>query len=134
MGALRSVWKERSVSLQAKIGMFEGIVAPSVMYGCEAWTLNARERRKIEVMEMRGLRTICGVRWYDRVRNERVREMCGNKRSFGERVDQGVLKWYGHMERMNDERLTKRVYKAEVEGVRGRGRPRKRWKDGVKNL
>ncbi len=35
------------------------------------------------------------------------------------------------MERMESERLTKRVYASEVEGTRGRGRPRCRWKDGV---
>ncbi len=102
MGALRSVWKEKSVSLQAKIGMFEGIVVPTVLYGCESWALNAEERKRIEVMEMRCLRTICGVRWFDRVTNNRVRDMCGKKRSFGERADQGVLKWYGHLERMRD--------------------------------
>ena len=36
--------------------------------------------------------------------------MCGKKRSFGERADQGVLNWYGHLERMSDERLVKKVY------------------------
>ena len=32
---------------------------------------------------------------------------------------------------MNDDRIVKRVYNAEVSGDRARGRPRKRWKDGV---
>ncbi len=29
------------------------------------------------------------------------------------------------------ERLVKKVYESEVEGQRGRGRPRTRWRDGV---
>lgn len=113
------------MSLQAKIGMFEGIVVPTVLYGCESWALNAEERKRIEVMEMRCLRTICGVRWFDRITNNRVRDMCGKKRSFGERADQGVLKWYGHLERMSDERLVKKIYKSEVRG-QGEGVGRKR--------
>ena len=48
-------------------------------------------------------------------------------------VDQKVLKWFGHIEPMGDERLTKKVYKSEVGGERGRGRPRLRWIDGVKD-
>ena len=36
--------------------------------------------------------------------------------------------------RMNDERVVKRVFISEVEGERGRGRPRWRWMDGVSDL
>ena len=48
------------------------------------------------------------------------------------RVDRKVLKWFGHVERMGNERMTKRVYSSEVEGDRGRGRPAFKWKDGVR--
>ena len=51
---------------------------------------------------------------------------------LSKRVDQKVLKWFGHIERMGIERIIKRVYMSEVEGERGRGRPPYRWKDGVK--
>jgi len=132
LGALRGVWRKRDLSVEAKMGMFEGIVVPSVLYGCEAWALNAWSRKRIEVLEMKCLRTITGVRWFDRVRNTRVREMCGNRRSLLERADQGVLKWFGHIERMEEERVIKRIYRSTVEGDRLRGRPRKGWRDGVK--
>ena len=33
---------------------------------------------------------------------------------------------------MERERLEKNIYRAEVEGNRRRGRPRRRWMDGVK--
>ena len=39
---------------------------------------------------------------------------------------------FGHIERMERVRLVKNIYQAEVEGNRGRGRPRRRWMDGVK--
>ena len=47
-------------------------------------------------------------------------------------MDQGVLRWFGHVERMGNERLVKRVYDSEVRGVRKSGRPRKSWLNGVK--
>jgi trehalose utilization protein len=43
-----------------------------------------------------------------------------------------VLSWYGHVERMEEERVVKRVYRSKVEGNRGRGRLKLRWVDGVK--
>ena len=67
------------------------------------------------------------------MRNVVVRERMGVKEKMSKRVDRKVLKWFGHVERMGDERLTKKVYKSEVGGERGIGRPRFRWIDGVKD-
>ena len=133
-GALKSIWKGRNVSIEAKVGMFESIVAPTVLYGCETWMLNARERQRVNVMEMKCLRSICNVRRIDRVRNEIVRRRCGNKLSLLERADRGILRWFGHLERMSVERIVKKVYKSKVDGVRRVGRPRRRWLDGVKDV
>ena len=53
----------------------------------------------------------------------------GVPESLSNRVDRKVLKWFGHVDRMGGERLTKRVYMSQVGGVRGRGRPPFRWID-----
>ena len=47
------------------------------------------------------------------------------------KVKRNTLRWFGHVERMESESLTKRVYMSGVDGGRGRGRPRLRWRDGV---
>ena len=41
---------------------------------------------------------------------------------------------YEHMEKMSEERLVKRIYIAEGERTRGSGRPRTRWRDGVRRV
>ena len=56
---------------------------------------------------------------------------CGLKYKLRERVDQLVMRWYGHMEKMSEERLGKRINRAGVDGTRGRGRPRARCHVGV---
>ena len=68
----------------------------------------------------------------DRVRNEEIRRRCGLQRSLSERGEASVLRWFGHVERMEGERLVKKIYRAEVEGNRARGRPRRRSMDGMK--
>ena len=53
--------------------------------------------------------------------------MC-NDEGRVERIDECVLRWFGHMKRMEKDRIPKRVYA----GSRSVGRPRKRWIDIVK--
>ena len=47
-------------------------------------------------------------------------------------MDQRVLRRFGHVERMDDYRLARRVLMAEVSGGRVRGRRRISWMDCVK--
>ena len=68
----------------------------------------------------------------DRVRNEEVRRRAGIERELACREDQKVLRWFGHVERMDEYRMARRVLMAEVSGRRVRGRPRLGWIDGVK--
>ena len=48
------------------------------------------------------------------------------------RADQRVLRWFGHVERMDEYRMARRVLMAEVSGGRVRGRPRLGWMDDAK--
>ena len=65
-----------------------------------------------------------------RVRNEEVRRRAGIEMELASRADQRVLRWFGHVERMDDYRITRRVLMAEGSGGRVRGRPRLGWMDG----
>jgi len=37
--------------------------------------------------------------------------------------------WLGHLERMEEDRMPKKIFTQELEGTRRRGRPRKRWRE-----
>ena len=41
------------------------------------------------------------------------------------------IRWIGHVERMAEHRVPKKIYRARMEGRRIQGRPRNRWKDEV---
>ena len=81
---------------------------------------------------MDNLRGLLGIRRMDRVPNARIRELCGVKKGLDERIDEGVLRWFGHGERMKMDMIAKRVYLGECAGIRSVGRPQKRWIDTVK--
>jgi hypothetical protein len=51
--------------------------------------------------------------------------------------EQAQLRWFGHLNRMDEERLTKQVWEERTEGLgkkRPRGRPRRTWKDNIQEL
>ena len=68
----------------------------------------------------------------DRVRNEEVRKRAGVERELACRADHRVLRWFGHVERMDEYRMAKRVLMAEASGGQVRGRQRLGWMEGMK--
>ena len=88
--------------------------------------------QKLNVFEMKCLRSTTGVSQLDRVRNEVVRARRGVRRQLAARADMNVLRWFSHVERMDNERLLKKVMNEKVNGRSARGRPRFGWMDGVK--
>ena len=94
--------------------------------------MRSAERRKLNVLKMKCLTSLVGVPRMDRVRNEEARRRTGIERELASRADQRVLRWFGHVEIMDEYRMARRVLMAEVSGGRVRGRPRLGWMDGVK--
>jgi hypothetical protein len=41
------------------------------------------------------------------------------------------INWLGHLERMEEDRMLKKIFTQELEGTRRRGRPRKEWREEV---
>ena len=99
-----------------------------LLYGATAWALTRTEEQRLDAFEMGMLRSIVGVRWDDFVRNVDIREMLSQP-PVSQKLGRAMMKWFGHLERMSDERQVKRITKADMQGRRPAGRPRTRWKD-----
>ena len=118
--------------IKAKKCLYKGVIVPTALYGAEAWGMRSAERREVNVLEMKCLRSLVGVSRMYRVRNEEVRRRAGIERELASRADQRVLRWFWHVERMDEYRMARKMLMAEVSGGRVRGRPRLGWMDVMK--
>ena len=64
--------------------------------------MRSDERRKVNVLEMKCLRSLVGVSRMDRVRNEEVRWRAGIEKGLTCKADKRVLRLFGHVERMDE--------------------------------
>jgi hypothetical protein len=58
----------------------------------------------VNAVEMRALRSMIGVKLSDRVRNEAIREEYGVKEDVVTKIEKNMLRWFGHVERMDERR------------------------------
>ena len=49
---LDSILKSRDITLPTKVHIVKAMVFPVVMYGCESWTIEKAERRRIDAFEL----------------------------------------------------------------------------------
>ena len=70
-GALKIVLSNRGLGIKAKKCLYKGVIVPTALKGAGAWGMRSAERRKVNVLEMKCLRSLVGVSRMDRVRNVR---------------------------------------------------------------
>lgn len=69
---------------------------------------------------------MCGVTRYDKVRNEYLRDyLCVRNTDW--KIKDYKLRWFGPVERRNDEGIVKKLAELKVEGHLKKGRPKKKW-------
>jgi len=100
----------------------------------EVWTVTKKEEQALLIFERKMFRRLYGARyengeWKSRTTRE-LEEM-----SKGENIVKWIKgqrrSWLGHLERMEEDRMPKKIFTQELERRRQRGRPRKRWKKEV---
>ena len=70
MTKLDSMLKSRDITLSTKVHLVKAVVFPVVMYGCESWTINKAEHKRIGAFELWCWRRVLRVPWAARRSNQ----------------------------------------------------------------
>ena len=60
-GALKSVLSNKGLGIKAKKCLYEGVIVPTALYEAEDRSMRSAERRKVNGLEMKCLRSLVGV-------------------------------------------------------------------------
>ena len=133
MRNLNSIIKSSDITLPTKIHLVKAMVFSIVMYGCESWTVEKAERRRIDAFELWCWRRLLRVPWTARRSNQSILKEISPEYSLEGVMLKLKLQYFGHLMRRADS-FEKTVVLGKIEGRRRRGQQRMRWLDGITNL
>ena len=127
--------KSRALNRSSKLKIHTTLIRPVITYGCEAWTLTSRNEQQLRIFERKILRKIFGPVqdengiWRIR-KNHELNELIGNT-DIVRFIKSSRMTWLGHVMRMDEGRMPRRMLEWKPMGRKIRGRPRKRWIEDV---
>ena len=126
------VFQNKNLKLKTKISVYNAVVISALLYGSEAWTLYRRQVKDLDKFHMNSLRRIIGITWRDKVPHTEVLRRTGCT-SLETILNRNLLRWLGHVVRMDEDRLPKQLLYGELaEGRRSAGGQLRRYKDIAK--
>ena len=121
----KPVWSQSSISVKTKMQIYEATVLSVILYGCETWTCTDKDYKRLNIFHTKRLRAILGKR-KDEISNK---NLYSRTRSgpLENKIRKARLRWAGHVRRMEDKRIPKRVLFGELVEGKGKGEPRSNW-------
>ena len=113
--------KKQRHYLSTKVHLVKAVVFPVVMYGCESWTIEKTERRRIDAFEPWCWRRLLRVPWTARRSNQSILKDIKPEYSLEGLMLKLKLQYSGHLMRRADS-FEKTQMLGKTEGRRKRGR------------
>ena len=132
MTNLDSILKSRDITLPTKVCLVKAMVFPVLMYGCESWTINKAEHRRIDAFELWCWKRLLRVPWTARRSNLSILKEISPEYLLEGLMLTLKLQYLGHLMGRTDS-LEKTLMLGKNEGGRRRGLQRVRWLDGITN-
>ena len=122
---MNHILKSRDIIFQQR-SIYKAMVFPVVMYGCDSWTINKAESRRIDAFELWCWRRLLRVPWTKSRSNQSILKEISPGCSLEGLMLKLKLQIFGHLMWRAD-LLEKTLMLGKIEGRRRRGQQRMRW-------
>ena len=120
MTNLDSILKSRDIILSTKVHLVKAMVFPVVLYGCQSWTVEKAEHRRIDAFELWCWRRLLRVPWTARRSNQSILKEISPGCSLEGLMLRLKLQYFGHLIQRVDS-LEKTLILGGTGGRRRRG-------------
>ena len=97
MTNLDSIFKSRDITLPTNVYLVKATVFLVIMYGCESWTVNKAEHRRIDSFELWYQRRLLRVPWTTRRSNQSILKKISPGCSLERLMLKLKLQYFGHL-------------------------------------
>ena len=133
-GEYSHLLKDRKIPICLKRTIMDTVILPAMIYGTETWALTKHQEKKLAVAQRSMERLLLNITKRDKIRNEIIRYKTGVN-DIIERVRCMRGQRAGHVARMSNTRWAKITSEWTLrEGIRIRGRPKRRWRDNIEEV
>ena len=109
-----SVWDQSGIRLDTKLKVYKAVVLLTLLYACEIRTVYQRHAKRLNHFHTICLRKLLKIKWQDRIPDTEVLKRAGMQ-SVHTLLKLAQLRWTGHVTRMHEERLPKKILYGELE-------------------
>ena len=109
-----SIWNRSGIRLDTKLKVYRSVVLPTLLYACETWTVYQRHDKRLNHFHTSCPRKLLQIKWQDRNSDTEVLKRAGMQ-SVQTLLKLAQLRWTGHVTRMPDERLPKKILYGELQ-------------------
>jgi hypothetical protein len=127
---LQNLLRSKLLRKDTKCKIYKTLIKPVVLYGSKSWTLTKVSEDKLKIFEINILRKIYGPSYVSGVwtikYNDELYKLF-KEPNIVQTIKINRLKWLGHIRRMEESSLCKKLTFSHLEGCRKKGRPKLRW-------
>jgi hypothetical protein len=129
--SVKNLLSSRLLSKNLKIRIYETVMLPMALYGCETWSLTLKKEHRLRVFENRVLRRIFGPKRgevtgkWRKLHNEELHDLYSSL-SIIRIIKERRMRWVGHVARTGEKRNGYRLLVGKPQGRRPLGKPRRR--------
>jgi hypothetical protein len=132
MKQLKSIFKNKNISLTLKVRTFQAYAASVFLYNSELWTLTRTLENKIDAFQRRQLRYALGIFWPRVISNEQLYETT-KVEPWSKVIRRRRINWLGHLLRLQPETPARKSLEEALRPTKlKKGRPSTTWLQVIK--
>jgi len=104
-----------------KIRLYKTLIRPVVTNGAETWTMTKKEENALLIFERKIFRRIYGPKYEDgewKIRTYQELEELNKGENIVKWINGQRIIWPGHLERIEEDRMPKKIFTQELDGPR----------------
>jgi hypothetical protein len=128
------LFRNQLITVTTKMIIYRTLVHPVITYGSQTWTMTTDDENALRSLERKTLRRIYSpVQDQDgwRIRyNQELSELIKGQ-DLVRFIKTQRLRWLGHLDRMPESQMPKRMLRGRLHSRRKKRSPKKRWMDSM---